>query len=269
MLKTLHVKDDISLTNEPISISVWGWATFFLLFNIYCLFWRHFSLGIEYNFLDSQIWFAKEWGTCVILTPIFIYGLNQFKLLSRPLLATAFSSTALLAFVLVTRLLLNTGEYTASPVATAVAIFPKYFFTFSAIFLIWYLTQKTVDENAPQQSQNSSKPSLQTTMTVEHRGLTMTLNNSEIIHLHSARNYVEICCESATYIKRTTLAKLIKELPADDFVQVHRSHVVNIKKATKLINTQNGGGTLYLTMDHSVPVSRTFKSKLKTLSFSS
>ena len=38
------------------------WGAFFILFNAYCFFWRHLIAGGQYQFIDSQIFWLKEWG---------------------------------------------------------------------------------------------------------------------------------------------------------------------------------------------------------------
>jgi len=52
----------------------------------------------------------------------------------------------------------------------------------------------------------------------------------EIIYLEAMRDYTKIATVTGQYLVLTTLSGLIKKLPADMFVRIHRSYVVNRKK---------------------------------------
>jgi len=100
-------------------------------------------------------------------------------------------------------------------------------------------------------------------LTVEHGGLTKLIDFSEIYYLKASGNYVEIFCHSEKYLKRITLKQLLLKLPARNFFQVHRSHIVNMEKISKLNNTETGTGLLILDNNQSLSVSKKFKSALK------
>lgn len=53
---------------EPWQRAAGAWFAFFLLFNAYCFFWRHYIGGGHYQFFDSQLFWLKEWGSLCVLS---------------------------------------------------------------------------------------------------------------------------------------------------------------------------------------------------------
>jgi two-component system LytT family response regulator len=49
-----------------------------------------------------------------------------------------------------------------------------------------------------------------------------------IRHLQASGDYVEVHCDAGSYLLHTSLAELAARLDAERFVQVHRSHLVNL-----------------------------------------
>jgi two-component system LytT family response regulator len=49
-----------------------------------------------------------------------------------------------------------------------------------------------------------------------------------ILHLQASGDYVELHCGAASYLVHTSLAEIAARLDPEQFVQVHRSHVVNL-----------------------------------------
>jgi len=53
---------------------------------------------------------------------------------------------------------------------------------------------------------------------------------SEILFVKSMENYVVVYLETKKLICKLTLEQMVRLLPASNFLQVHRSYVVNIEK---------------------------------------
>jgi DNA-binding LytR/AlgR family response regulator len=82
------------------------------------------------------------------------------------------------------------------------------------------------------------------------------LRVDEIRYLKSDNNYVEIYVKEKMKLVRCKLKEVQEFLPADKFVQIHRSHVVNIEKIEKF-----GSGFVIMGADR-LPVSSSHKDKL-------
>lgn len=63
---------------------------------------------------------------------------------------------------------------------------------------------------------------------VPHQGRSVFINASEIVRLESDRNEVAIHTRRGTFMLRATLESMEQKLDPEQFVRIHRSHVVNI-----------------------------------------
>jgi two-component system LytT family response regulator len=56
-----------------------------------------------------------------------------------------------------------------------------------------------------------------------------------IQHISASGDYVDVFCQTGTYLLHTTLGELASRLDPEVFRQVHRSHIVNLDAIAKLI----------------------------------
>ena len=63
---------------------------------------------------------------------------------------------------------------------------------------------------------------------VPHEGRSLFVNAAEIVRLESDRNDVAIHTRRGTFTLRTTLESLQQKLDPEQFVRIHRSHLVNL-----------------------------------------
>ena len=77
---------------------------------------------------------------------------------------------------------------------------------------------------------------------------------SEISYVKSDSNYVEVFLENKKHLVRSTLKNFSELLPKHQFIQVHRSYIVNINQIESL-----GDGEVRLIGDKNVPLSANFK----------
>lgn len=78
----------------------------------------------------------------------------------------------------------------------------------------------------------------------------------EILYLEAIENYVKVVTDKDVIVTRTTLKNLIPELPADSFLQIHKSYVVNMNRVTSI------EGNMLLLPDAALQVSRSYKDTL-------
>lgn len=79
----------------------------------------------------------------------------------------------------------------------------------------------------------------------------------DILFLESDRNYITLATLNGKFTFIDSLKNWIEKLPTEDFVQVHKSYIVNYRQIQKI-----KGNLLYL-REQSIPVGRTFKAQLK------
>ena len=79
----------------------------------------------------------------------------------------------------------------------------------------------------------------------------------DILFLESDRNYITLATLNGKFTFIDSLKNWIEKLPTEDFIQVHKSYIVNYRQIQKI-----KGNLLYL-REQSIPVGRTFKAQLK------
>lgn len=57
---------------------------------------------------------------------------------------------------------------------------------------------------------------------------------SDIVYLHADRSYCNIVTENKTYVQAVSMNHVFDQIQNQDFVRIHRSHVVNIRKITAI-----------------------------------
>jgi two-component system, LytTR family, response regulator len=73
----------------------------------------------------------------------------------------------------------------------------------------------------------------------------------EILYLKSMENYTQIITNDIIHTTLLTLTTIIEQLPADRFLRVHRSYVVNISNVTSVTKTE-----IHIN-EHQIPITRT------------
>jgi tetratricopeptide (TPR) repeat protein len=90
----------------------------------------------------------------------------------------------------------------------------------------------------------------------------VVLNTNDILYLKSDGHYIDYFLEGKPNpeVDRNSLAKVLEELPKDQFSRTHRSYIVNVNRI-KIINSTQ----LMLNTGEWIPLSRTYKPALKEL----
>lgn len=57
---------------------------------------------------------------------------------------------------------------------------------------------------------------------------------SDIVYLHADRSYCNIVTENKTYVQAVSMNHVFEQINNQDFVRIHRSHVVNVRKITAI-----------------------------------
>lgn len=82
---------------------------------------------------------------------------------------------------------------------------------------------------------------------------------SDILYVESVGNYVSFCTGSKKIIAYLTLKSLESQLPADEFIKIHQSYLVNCSKITAL------AGNAITIGDKSLPISRNYRDTVMKL----
>jgi len=87
--------------------------------------------------------------------------------------------------------------------------------------------------------------------------LLIKIRFDELQWIKAERNYLELHCNGKMFLIRSTLKIFLDKLPADMFVQVHRSFAVNVNHISAI---EYGA---VIVNKHEIPVSRSFLDMLK------
>lgn len=86
---------------------------------------------------------------------------------------------------------------------------------------------------------------------------------NQVHHFEAQDDYVAIHSDQGKFLKLLRMKALENGLPEDDFVRIHRSHIVNVKQIEKLELYEKDSYILYLKNGQQLPVSRSGHSRLK------
>ena len=98
---------------------------------------------------------------------------------------------------------------------------------------------------------------------VKVNGQVKILPLSDVFYLESADDYVKIHTQDKYYLKHQTMTNFEQQLPAHQFVRIHRSYLVNIQHIHKVDLYEKEQYCVVLRNDKRLQVSRTGYSKLK------
>jgi len=88
---------------------------------------------------------------------------------------------------------------------------------------------------------------------------------TEIHYLEAADDYVKIFTADGNFLKNKTMGYFENSLPAQQFVRVHRSYLVNIGEVTRIDPYEKENHLALLRSGARIPVSRSGYAKLKTI----
>jgi DNA-binding LytR/AlgR family response regulator len=88
------------------------------------------------------------------------------------------------------------------------------------------------------------------------RGGTRLLSRSSILVLQARGDYVRVSSDEGRYILRARLSELEERWGQHGFVRVHRSFVVNVRRAVEIRPRLNGTAVLIMENEVEVPIAR-------------
>lgn len=265
MLQTVF--HGIPLVRTDCKASTIGWGSYMSYLAIYCLLYTGVVESAPIELMESFIWVLREWGIWLVLTPL-VFG--ALRALHTPTSIRSRSGTAWFygfagISVLSVALLYRVGidAYgVADPAGSAVYFFAKHATALVLVVLAWHLARKpkSVNANNPVSPPRVAVPETLWVSKGQHESL---IRVDQIDVISAAGNYVDIRCGDLVYLLRSSLKQLEDSLPAQKFVRVHRSHLVNVSSLLHMTKTAAGNGSVILRSGHVVPMSKKYRAALK------
>ncbi len=114
-------------------------------------------------------------------------------------------------------------------------------------------------ERLPQQTSQSFLKRL----VVQKQGREIFLSMEDVDWVDSGGNYVHLHAGPETYIVRTTLDNLTRQLDPDEFVRINRSQLVNVDRIKAMQPWSHGERRIVLTDGHELTWTRRFRAAFR------
>jgi DNA-binding LytR/AlgR family response regulator len=271
------------LWDKEIGLSFVGWGIFLTCAALYCIVYNQLVLISPTTFLSSFIWSLNEYAPWLVITPLLtacLRSIHQGK-------GSSF------IFLYVGLLIVTLGVALISRVCVDIFLNPQLDFIASAVdflhtqisvlgfvVIIWELLLRPSKHTSLEKisAQPTDKPvtALSTENLPTRQGdsvLVMKGNGERLIKwdsvdfISAAGNYMELTCATEKYLLRVSMKQLEQALPADCFIRIHRSHIVNIAAIDRIIAQPAGNGTVALRNAHLLPLSKGYKQALNAYKF--
>jgi DNA-binding LytR/AlgR family response regulator len=167
----------------------------------------------------------------------YLSGIELLSGLTNPpkvIIVSAYEQYALKGFEL------EVADYLLKPVS-----FERFYKAVNKVY-DWFVKEKT-DDSQPESI------FIKTTQKYEK------VDFADILFVEALDNYISIQTAKKRYITHATLSAFIERLPPHNFVQIHKSFVVNVDKVTSLEGNLLGIDT------YKLPVSKSYRTEIKEM----
>lgn len=96
---------------------------------------------------------------------------------------------------------------------------------------------------------------------IRSRGKILSVDPADILYVHSEGNYCYLISSEKKIVIRSSLKNVISLLQSSNFMQVHRSFVVNIKAINSYVLSKN----VLVIRNDEIPIGRKYKKELREL----
>lgn len=230
------------------------------------IYFKENSSTKRISLLSVIIWQLTVWVPLIIIFPMIRILLNKTKNKSKPRRWTYLViSGSLMTFAHFVWFYLVSNEM--SPYLgvskTKYGVFP-FFFIFWIMIDVILISVTTIFLEMIRRASvlKSSKISFHT-LNVKQGSKVYLLKAEEILWIEAEDYYVRIHTVKGKFLERKSLKSILQFLPAEQFMRVHRSTVVNINAITEMRNISAQKGEVKLNDGSIRSVSRTYLKPLK------
>jgi two-component system, LytTR family, response regulator len=111
----------------------------------------------------------------------------------------------------------------------------------------------------------STPPDSQNRLVVKSKGRVVFLSLDEIDWVEAAANYVRLNAGKESYLFRETISRTLERLNPNQFIRVHRSTIVNVRKIKELIPVNSGEYIVVLKSGKELSCSRGYRANLQRM----
>jgi two-component system LytT family response regulator len=126
-------------------------------------------------------------------------------------------------------------------------------------------TNRVLELLSTVKSQKKPTPEFEDRLAIRTNGRVVFLNLDEIHWVEAAANYVRLNTAKDSYLFRETISRISDRLNPADFVRIHRSMIVNVRRIKELIPVNSGEYVVVLNSGKELSCSRGYRANLQHL----
>jgi two-component system, LytTR family, response regulator len=126
-------------------------------------------------------------------------------------------------------------------------------------------THRVLELLSSVKSEKKNIPELEDRLAIRTNGRVVFLNLDEIHWVEAAANYVRLNTGKDSYLFRETISRISERLNPADFVRIHRSMIVNVRRIKELIPVNSGEYVVVMNSGKELSCSRGYRSNLQHL----
>jgi len=235
-----------------LKLGIGAWSAFILATCAYCLLHQAFVSATTPDPGRTLNVALREWGAWALLAPWTLRTFRQS--LTWRHAVSCMLGLALLAAAL--PILIDLATLDRSLGASLALFWPRNVAVAAALFGIARVFKR------PEVAAPAAAPR---TLLVTKGADQCLIHIDEIQHVSAAGNYVDICARGQRYLLRTTLGELEGKLRGEDFVRIHRSHIVRVREIERIRVERSGSGTVHLRGGEQLAISKAYRAQLREL----
>jgi two-component system LytT family response regulator len=126
-------------------------------------------------------------------------------------------------------------------------------------------TNRVLELLSSVKSEKKAIPEFEDRLAIRTNGRVVFLNLDEIHWVEAAANYVCLNVGKDSYLFRETISRISERLNPADFVRIHRSMIVNVRRIKELIPVNSGEYVVILNSGKELSCSRGYRANLEHL----
>jgi two-component system LytT family response regulator len=127
------------------------------------------------------------------------------------------------------------------------------------------ITHRILDLLSQVRSEKQAVPEFDARLVIKTKGRIVFLNVDEIDWVEAAANYVRLNVGKESYLFRETISGTSERLNPSQFIRIHRSMIVNVRKIKELIPVNSGEYVVVLKSGKELSCSRGYRANVQHL----
>lgn len=127
------------------------------------------------------------------------------------------------------------------------------------------MTRRILDLLSQVKSEKQAIPEFDARLVIKTKGRIVFLNVDEIDWVEAAANYVRLNAGKESYLFRETISGTSERLNPNQFIRIHRSMIVNVRKIKELIPVNSGEYVVVLKSGKELSCSRGYRANVQHL----